>query len=414
MPGLFRDKAVDVVSLRLVGAVSLAQPLSLSVTIFLLVTIVTTVVVYLSLSSFTRKESVQGYLRPDKGLIKSYTNSNGTVEKIHVAEGDLVNRGDPLVTMVTRLYQVSGEDLSVALIEELNQQLIILDGEHKENDFRKEQESIRLSKRIHLFKKAESVVVRQKALLSEKIELLSGQLRLQENIFSDGYSSTIEYQAQEHLLDVRQEVESIESSALKQRDDLAQSEFEFSMLEQRFKLRASDIAQRKSRIVLQLGQTKNQYRFVIAASHSGVVTAIQVDQGQSVNTSQSLLSLIPRGAELIAELMLPTRSAGYVKLGDITRLRFDAFPYHRFGSLRSAVIGIDKSSLARRPGTMSLKLNEPVYRLQSRLSQQFITAYGDQYPLKSDMLFQADIVLGKRTLMQWLMEPIDSLKRRIH
>jgi membrane fusion protein len=413
MPGLFRKKVVDVESMRLVGAVSLAQPLSLSVTIFFLVTMVAAVVVYLSYSSYTRKESVQGYLRPDKDLVKSYSDRNGIVEKIHVTEGGLVNRGDPLVTIVTRLHQISGEDLSVKLIEEFNQQLITLDGEHRENDLLKEQESIRLSKRISLLKKADSVVVRQKALLSKKVELLSGQLRLQDKLFSDGYASTTEYQAQEHLLDVRQEVESIESIALKQRDDLAQLEFEFSTLEQRFKLGASDIVQRKSRIVLQLSQTKNQRRYVIEASHSGVVNAIQVDQGQSVSTSQSLLSLIPQGAELIAELMLPTRSAGYVKRGDIARLRFDAFPYHRFGGVSSAIVDIDKSFLLRRPGTLLLKLNEPAYRLQSRLRQQFITAYGEQYPLKSGMLVQADIVLDKRTLMQWFLDPIYRPKRRI-
>jgi len=415
MPGEFREKAVDVQSLRLVGAVSLAQPLSLSVTVFLLVTTVAAVVVFLSFSSYTRKESVQGYLRPDKGLIKSHANRHGSVEKIHVAEGGLVTRGDPLVTIVTRQFQVSGEDLSVKLIEELNRQLLILDGELGENDFLKQQESIRLSKRISLLKKAGAVIVRQKALLNEKLALLSGQLSRQDKLFSDGYVSRIEYQQQqEHLLNVRQEVESIESIAIKQRDDLAQLEFELGTLDQRFKLNAYDIAQRKSAVVLQLSQTKNQYRYVINATHSGVVTAIQVVQGQSVKTWQPLLSLIPQGAELIAELMLPTRSAGFVKPGDIARLRFDAFPYQRFGSLRSAIVHIDKSLLSQNPGTLPVQLNEPVYRLQSKLSQQFITAYGDQYPLKSGMLFQADIILDKRTLMQWLLDPIYSLKGRVH
>ncbi len=415
MPGLFRKEAVDAQSNRLAGAVSLAQPLSFSVTTFLLVASVALVVVFLSFSSYTRRESVQGYLRPDKGLIKSHANRHGTVEKIHVAEGALVTRGDPLVTIVTRQYQVSGGDLSVKLIEELNRQLVMLDGELKENDFLKDQESIRLSKRISLLKKARAVIVRQKTLLNEKLALLSGQLKRQDKLFSSGYASSIEYQRQqEHLLNVRQEVESIESIALKQQEDLTQLEFEFSTLEQRFKLGAYDIAQRKSGVVLQLSQTKNQYRYVINASHSGVVSAIEVVQGQSVNTSQPLLSLIPQGAELMAELMLPTRSAGFVKPGDIARLRFDAFPYQRFGSLSSTIFHIDKSLLTRNPGTMPLQLNEPVYRLRSRLSQQFITAYGDQYPLKSGMLFQADIILDQRTLMQWLLDPIYSLQGRIN
>jgi membrane fusion protein len=126
-----------------------------------------------------------------------------------------------------------------------------------------------------------------------------------------------------------------------------------------------------------------------------------------------LLHILPEGSELIAELLLPTRSAGFIQLGNSTRLRFDAFPYQRFGFIKSEIIRIDQALISPNEIQLPISLQEPVYRLRAKLNQQQMRAFGKAFDLKSGMLFEADIMLEQRTLIEWLLEPIYSLRGRV-
>ena len=57
-------------------------------------------------------------------------------------------------------------------------------------------------------------------------------------------------------------------------------------------------------------QIQNNFRYTVIASHAGTVTGIQVVEGETLNTIKPLLHILPEGSELVAELLLPTRSAG--------------------------------------------------------------------------------------------------------
>lgn len=95
-------------------------------------------------------------------------------------------------------------------------------------------------------------------------------------------------------------------------------------------------------------------------------------------------------------------------------IRYDAFPYQKFGLYEGVVEGVAKTPLL--PGELlntPVHLQEPVYRVTARLSEQGVRAYGQAIPLKSGMTLTADVELAERRLWQWLLEPIFSLKGRL-
>lgn len=84
MSALFRQQAVEAQKQKLHGDVSLAQPISI-----ILLSVIIALMLFLSLSHYSHKETVRGYLFPDKGLINTYANRNGNVEdpeKFHSAD----------------------------------------------------------------------------------------------------------------------------------------------------------------------------------------------------------------------------------------------------------------------------------------------------------------------------------------
>ena len=182
-------------------------------------------------------------------------------------------------------------------------------------------------------------------------------------------------------------------------------------------LQINQLRREQAQLNNQLSQIKTSYQFTITASHTGIVTAIQAVEGETISQafaqSRPLIQILPEGAELVAELLLPTRSAGFIVKGQQSRLRFAAFPYQRFGFVESEITRIDQSLVIPNEMQIPVAINEPVYRLRAKLNKQSIQAYGKEFPLKSGMLLEADIMLEERSIIQWLLEPLYSLSGKL-
>ncbi len=145
---------------------------------------------------------------------------------------------------------------------------------------------------------------------------------------------------------------------------------------------------------------------------SGRLTNVMVKQGERVEPDKLLFSLLPAGSKLEAVILVPTRAFGFIKKGQQTNLRFQAFPYQRYGNYKGTIELISKAVLLPNEYQLTLNVNEPVYKVVVKLSQQSVIAYGNNIPLQSGMLFDADIYLDTRTLFAWLLDPILTLQGR--
>ncbi len=184
---LFRQQAVDAQKQKLHGNVSLAQPLSIYTSVFILLAVVVCIVIYISFSHYARKETVRGYLVPDKGLIKTYANRSGNIETLHVADGDVVTEGTPLATIVLRRSMLSGEELSESLIDELKQQLELLVNEQTVNQTMLENESLRLKTAITDNQQALAVLANLEVLLSKRLALQLSHRNSTKNCIKMGF-----------------------------------------------------------------------------------------------------------------------------------------------------------------------------------------------------------------------------------
>ena len=57
-----------------------------------------------------------------------------------------------------------------------------------------------------------------------------------------------------------------------------------------------------------------------------------------------------------------------------------------------------------------IKLNEPTYRVIASLERQEIDVNGKPVALQPDMLLKADIILERRSLIDWLLSPLRSVR----
>jgi len=253
-------------------------------------------------------------------------------------------------------------------------------------------------------------------LANEKLIILQNQQKQLQKLNKQGFISTLEKERQQQsMLEAKQEKQNIARLLLQQQNELSQVTFNITNIPQQYTLRINNLKRQQAELQRQLATVASNYKYTITASNSSTVTGIQVVEGESLAPTQGkpLLHIIPEGSELVAELLLPTRSAGFIEIGNSTRLRFDAFPYQRFGFINSEIVRIDQTLISPNEVQLPIKLQEPVYRLRAKLNQQQMQAFGKAFNLKSGMLFEADIMLEKRSLIEWLLEPIYSLRGRV-
>lgn len=415
---LFRKEAVSHQSERLVGAVTLVQPLSIKLTVFILVSIAIAIIAFLFTAEYSRKETVRGFLMPNKGVIKSYIRQGGTIEKLWVKEGDIVTKGQSLATILVQQSNSEGVDLSTQIIKQLKNQKSLLTDEIVQHQALKQQELLNLQAQKSSLDNEKLALENQLVLSEEKLALLKEQQLSFNRLNKSGYLSNLEKELQQqNLLEAKQEKENIARTLVQHQNQLNQLAFNLSNIPQKYTLSINNLKRQQADLQQQLAQVESNYKYTITASHDGLVTGIQVVQGETLSQinaqSRPLLHILPEDSELIAELLLPTRSAGFIQLGNNTRLRFDAFPYQRFGFINSEITRIDKTLISPNETQLPITLQEPVYRLRAKLTQQQMRAFGKEFNLKSGMLFEADIMLEQRTLIEWLLEPIYSLKGRV-
>jgi membrane fusion protein len=163
--------------------------------------------------------------------------------------------------------------------------------------------------------------------------------------------------------------------------------------------RAADVEQRRSQFVV--------------APITGRIAALPVSTGQFIAAGVTIAVLIPEGSQLEAELLAPSRSIGFIKPGQEVQLRLQAFPYQRFGTVKGAIRTVSTTVLApNEVGVQGLAIEEPVYRIRVTMSREAIYAYGEVVPMQPGMLVSAEIIVDRRSLMQWLFDPIYAVSRR--
>jgi membrane fusion protein len=158
---------------------------------------------------------------------------------------------------------------------------------------------------------------------------------------------------------------------------------------------------------------EQRYSQFIVAPIGGRVAALPVSTGQTIAANATIAVIIPKGGQLEAELLAPSRSIGFIKPGQEVQLSLQAFPFQRFGTVPGKIRTVSTTVLAPNEVVIQgLSIQEPVYRIRITMSRDTIHAYGEAIPMQPGMLVSAEIVFDRRSLLQWLFDPIYAVARR--
>ena len=233
-------------------------------------TIAVAIVVFLFNAEYSRKETVRGFLMPNKGVIKSFASQGGTIEKLWVKEGDKVLKGQSLATMIVQQSNLEGVNLSTQLTEQLHAQANLLSDEISQHQALKSQELLNLQAQKLALYNEKVALENQLALADEKLTLLNDQQLNFNRLNKEGYLSNLEKERQQQaLLEAKQEKQNIARLLLQHKNQLNQVSFNITNIPQQYRLRINSLKRQQADIKNQLAQVKNNHSYTITASPAG-------------------------------------------------------------------------------------------------------------------------------------------------
>ncbi|MBI2791371.1 MAG: HlyD family efflux transporter periplasmic adaptor subunit [Gammaproteobacteria bacterium] len=411
---LFRKEALEHRKDRLYGDVILLQPLPLTLLVSVVVVICALILAILFWGTYARKETVHGYLLPDKGIVKTYAPQAGTIAKVHVREGDDVVEGQTLITILSERSVQGGSDIDTLQLQELQSTL-----DHQQERITSEKslevaQTAQLKTQVEGLKNELGQIAQNIKSQQDRVQILEARVESLKKLLESKNISQMDYQKiYEELLVQRQRYQELLSTKSAKQNALSQAESELDQLPLKTKSRIHEIENNISELKQRTAEIQGRRGLEIRSPIAGTITGLQAKDGQMANNNTPLLAIIPKDAQMQAELFLPSRAIGFITPGQSVRIRFDAFPYRRFGIYEGTVSVISKHVLLPAELPIPLDLKEPVYRITVDLKSQHVVAYGKEFPLQAGMSLEADIILERQTLFSRILDPILSLKGKL-
>jgi HlyD family secretion protein len=124
--------------------------------------------------------------------------------------------------------------------------------------------------------------------------------------------------------------------------------------------------------------------------------------GSVMREAETLITLVPDGADLYAEANVAARDVSHLKVGNSVRVKLEAYPFQKFGTIdgRLDVLSADSVPLKEDEKT------QLVYHARVRLLTPPAELIKHGFKVRPGMVLSAEIKTGKRTIASYVMNPI--------
>ncbi|MBD8533428.1 MULTISPECIES: HlyD family secretion protein [unclassified Massilia] len=411
---LFREQVIEHVKARQYGTIILASPLSHRVLTGIFIAVALCILAFFFLFSTTRKAQAMGVLLPTAGVIRVTPVQAGIIIEKRVNEGQVIKAGQVMFILSSERSGANRDSAEKRISMLLERQLASIRSELKQSELQSMQRIAAAQWRTRDLTLESERALQQIAMQRNRVSIAAQSLDRFAQLESTKFISSAQLQDKHgELLDQRQRLADLERMHAASRRELATAEANLADLELQAQRETGALGRNLSSLEQNLTENEARREILVRAPVDGVVTAIAAEIGQTIAVSAPLASVLPAGAQLEAEIYVPSRSIGFVKPNMLVLLRYQAYPYQKFGQYRAHVREVADTSLQPHElGLPQSPSSEPLYRIRLRLESQTITAYGKQLPLKSGMVIDASIHLDHRRLYEWILEPLFSITGR--
>ncbi|CAH1587411.1 MULTISPECIES: HlyD family type I secretion periplasmic adaptor subunit [Vibrio] len=354
----------------------------------------------------------------------------GKLKQILVKEGQLVEKGQPLVEFDATFQRTALEELKSqqvtllasiermnALLEEREPNLAEFEVDYPEIVSQQKaqlnaQKALYFQKRVVLEKESEQISEQlrsvEKSLPSYEKELDATKQEL--DILEKGYEAG--NISRLRVLEMRQKLASIEQKIEEARGKKAllikQADSTEQKIEQLLAEAKAKVSDDRSKAVSDLSALNARVRSsqakltntMLVSPLQGLVQSLPSTQnGGVIQPGGTVVEIVPVGGKADFKARLSPRDIGFVSVGQPTRIKIDAFDYSRFGALQGTVESIS-------PTTSQSERGEIYYEVVVSVDTPYFRDNPESFSILPGMTGEVDITTGEKSVFQYLWKPI--------
>ena len=405
MRQLFRPEAIEARRQPGLGSVQLVRPLSLSWLTAGAVAAAVLVGSFLALAHYTRKATTQGVLVPDRGLIRLVPTAAGTVLERHANEGQLVKAGEVLFVLALERPLLADDNRSRVQASLAERQRSLRDSARQQAALVQSQQAA-LERRLQALATELAQLDTETALQQQRLTLARQSLARLESLQGEQFVSPAQVQTKnEEVLGLQGAAQTLTRQRAALERERAELEGERRALPLLAGGAAGGLEREQALLSRESAELDAERRLVVRAPQDGTLSAVQAEPGQAVSPASVLASLVPAGSKLQAHLYAPSSAIGFVQPDQAVRLRLEAFPYQKFGHVTGRVLEVSRTPMTRSdlPAVAGVDAAQPMFRITVELDQSSMALPA---PLVPGMRLSADVLLERRRLVEWLIDPV--------
>lgn len=417
MTSLFRQEALSTQQHAWLGSIRLIRPVSLTLLATLAVLAAVGVVLFLGLGQYTRKAAVVGVLVPEKGVMRLHAPQTGILLESHAVEGQAVKQGDVLfVLSVGRSTEVG--DTQAAVQAGLNTRQQSLHEAARQRQALMVAQKAGLDRQVGDLQRELGQIGAEAELQRQRLALAQQALDRHKGLLAENFISIAQVQAKsEEVLAVRAQQQALERQRAAKQRELGVLQAQLLELPLQAQAATGEIERHLAELSQESAEVAARQRVVVRAPQDGVVSVVTIQPGQTATPDTALASLVPVHSTLQAQLYAPSSAVGFVRPHQTVLLRYQAYPYQKFGHHPGEVLAVSRTPLqAAEMAALALpeaQRREPLYRITVALRDQQVQAYGQAQALVPGMQLDADVLLDRRRLIEWIFEPLLSVTGRV-
>ncbi|WP_242124748.1 HlyD family efflux transporter periplasmic adaptor subunit [Sphingobium sp. Sx8-8] len=400
----FRQEALEQRSERLPGQIHITIPLSWQAFGLFLLAMLIAATAWLFTASYSQTVQVSGVITPSSGLIHIRSTRGGRIVSLLVSEGQFVRKGQALAQVDVQERNESGLSAQMTIISSLRRQEIALEAQGK--SVKSASKSNRDALHAQITGLSEEIEMLKLQVKSQErlVTMAQDQVELTKNVASKGfvskrYLSGIEEDLllkQQQLYSLRQSFSS-KSSQLNQALHAAEEEKDRSLSE------SSGLEAARQAVERDAAAVQGDREYWLYSPIDGQISSQGVKHNDLVSAQEDMMLITPSESKLNAQLRVPATAIGFMRPGQKIQIALDSYPYERFGTIVGRVQALASAPTLR---SVESETSGPSYSAIAQIDQSWIGAYGQKQNLLPGMTFKARVIIGRRSLIEWLFDPL--------
>lgn len=165
--------------------------------------------------------------------------------------------------------------------------------------------------------------------------------------------------------------------------------------------RQAEARLKREQLAQERSKTEQRSRLTqLTAPVDGTVQQLIVHTaGGVVTPAQVLMIIVPKDAEVTAEVILENKDVGFVNVGQAAEVKLDTFPFTRYGTVPATVTRVSADAV-------NDEKRGAIFPATLTLQETHLDVDGKRIGLAPGMSLRAEVKTGKRRVIDFLLSPV--------